>query len=50
MPTIATILTKDNNAMDTDSVAMEETVTGEQAVGEDEEDAGAMSGKCPARQ
>ena len=50
MPTIATILTKDDNAMDMDSVAAEEIVTGEQAVGEDEKDAGAMSGKCLARQ
>ena len=50
MPTIATILTENDNTMDTDSVAAEEMVTGEQAVGEDEEDAGAMSGKCLARQ
>ena len=50
MPTIATILTEDDNTMDTNSVAAEEMVTGEQAVGEDEEDAGATSGKCLARQ
>ena len=46
MSTITTIHTENDNAMDMDSMAMEEMVIREQAVDEDEEDAGAMSGKC----